>query len=416
MNVQGINFTPNRMIVGVIGFIAFVALAIIAPMLVENNDARDIMVIQSPTDGKLAVYTDAGWKWQGMGKVTVYPRRDQFSFSAKKSPDGKPIAPDETIQTRFNDGGHGGISGTISWAMPLAEDKIIRLHKDYGSMGAIEQQLMRTVMQKVIYNVGPTMSSTESSAERRPVIPQYIDDQLANGPYLTKTIQQTQKDPITGQDKVVNVVAIATGTDGKPLRESHSPLTEYGIQLQPVSINEIFYDPVVEQQIAERQKSTTQVQIAIANARRAEQDAITTAKQGEANAAKAKWEQEVVNAKTIADAQAKITIANANVQEAEAFKKSEILRGQGEAERKRLVMEADGQLDKKLDALVKINTLYANAVAAAQPGAWTPSVVMGGAGAAGGQNATSLVELLTARTARELGVDMGVVRGAAAKK
>lgn len=409
------NLTLGRMVALVLIVLSALAAIIIIPQMFESNDARDIMVIQSPSTGALAVYTDAGWKWQGMGKVTTYPRRDQFSFSARKGPDGKVTAPDETIQTRFNDGGHGGISGTISWAMPLAEDKIIRLHKDYGSMQAIEQQLMRTVMQKVIYNVGPTMSSTESSAEKRPVIPQYIDDQLANGPYLTKTVQETQKDPITGQDKVVNIVAIATGPNGKPLRESHSPLTDYGIQLQPVSINEIFYDKIVEDQIAQRQSATTQVQIAIANARRAEQDAITTARQGEANAAKAKWEQEVVNAKTIADAQARVTIAAAGVQEADAFKKSEILRGEGEATRKRLVMEADGQLDKRLETVKTINLAYADALAKAQPGAWTPTVVMG-AGAGGQQSGMALVELLTAKVAKETGVDLGVMRGQSAKK
>ena len=118
------------------------------------------------------------------------------------------------------------------------------------------------------------------------------------------------------------------------------------------------------------------------------------------------------NAKTIADAQAKIIIADANVKEAEAFKKSETLRGEGEAARKRLVMEADGQLDKKLEAIVKINSLYADAIKSAQPGAWSPSVVMGGSsGTNGGQNASTLVDLMTAKTAKEIGLDLSVRTG-----
>lgn len=80
-------------------------------------------------------------------------------------------------------------------------------------------------------------------------------------------------------------------------------------------------------------------------------------------------------------------------------------------------MEADGQLDKKLDALVKINALFAQAIEKAQPGAWSPQVVMGGSGAQGSSSrATDLIDLMTAKTAKDLGVDMGVVRGAAAKK
>lgn len=403
--------SAGRIVALVLVGIAFVASLIIVPQMFTNVDAKKIVVIQK-ISGELEVVTDPGWKWQGMGKITTYPRRDQFSFSANKD-QGQPV--DESIQTRFNDGGHANISGTINWAMPLDTKSIIRLHKDFGSVEAIEHQLMRTAVQKVIYNVGPTMSSTESSAEKRPDIPKYIDDQLLNGTYLTRTVQKTDKDPLTGQDKIVNVVTIALDEKGKPMRESRSQLTEYGLQLQAVAIADIKYDDIVETQIKERQKATTAVQISRANALKAEQDKLTTISQGEANAAKAKWEQEVENAKTIATAQARVTIANASVQEAQAFKQAEILRGEGEAQRKSLVMAADGQLDKKLDAYVKVNQMYADAIAKAQPGAWSPQVVMGASGQGnGGQNAQTLVDLLTAKTSREMAVDLQA-RGTAKK-
>jgi len=41
---------------------------------------------------------------------------------------------------------------------------------------------------------------------------------------------------------------------------------------------------------------------------------------------------------------------------------------------------------------------------------------MGQGGNSGGGSAIALVDLLTAKTAKELGVDMGVTKGAAAKK
>ena len=405
--------TPKRIIAAVSAALAFFVVLIILPMLVENLDAKNIMVIQSPISGKLNVYTDQGWKWQGFGKVTIYKRRDQFSFSALKD-QGHPI--DESIITRFNDGGHGNISGTMNWAMPLKPEQIIALHKDFGSTEAIEQQLIRTTMQKVIYNVGPTMSSTESSAEKRPEIPKYIDDQLVNGPYLTKTVQQVVKDPITGQDKQMAVVQIAIDDKGQPIRESRSQISEYGLVLQPVSIGEIKYDDVVEHQIKERQNATTQVQISIANAKKAEQDAITTAKQGEADAAKAKWQQETLNAKDIALAEKELKVQQLAAQKAEQFKREQTLIGEGEAARKKLVMEANGALDAKLDAYVTTNKNYAEAIAKAQPGAWSPQIVMGGSGNTNaGQNQSALIEMLTAKTARDLGIDMSIVKGKTTK-
>lgn len=397
--------SPKRTLIFGASFVAVIILFILTKGLFVNLDAKDIMVIQSPVSGDLTVYTDPGWKFLSFGKETRYPRRDQFSFSSTMD-QGRPI--DESIQTRFNDGGHGNISGTLNWAMPLVTAQVIRLHKDFGSYKAIEQQLIRTTLQKVIYNVGPTMSSTESSAERRPEIPKYVDDQLVNGAYLTKTIQQIQKDPITGQDKQVNVVTIAMDAKGQPARESKSQVTEYGLILQPVSINKIAYDEVVEKQINERQNATTQVQISIANARRAEQDAITTAKQGEAAAAKAKWEQETINAKEIALSEKDLRVATLKAQTASQYKIEQTLMGEGDAARKRLAMEANGALDQKLEAYKEVNAKYATAIENANPGAWTPSVVMGQGAGGTGAGASALIDLFAAKTARDLGIDMTV--------
>lgn len=407
-------------IIAAIGITA-VATLVSIPQLFENVDAKDVVVIQSPISGDLSVYTEQGVKWQGFGKVTVYPRRDQFSFLLPKAVvvDGKTenASPDESIGTRFNDGGNGKISGTMNWAMPMAVDKIVQIHRDFGSIGAIEQQLIRTSMQKVIYNVGPTMSSTESSAEKRPEIPKYVDDQLLNGPYQTKTVQQTVKDAITGQDKQAAVVMIAIDEKtGKPIREAHSQIAQYGLQLQPVAINEIKYDEIVEKQIKERQGATTQVQIAIANARRAEQDTITIGEQGKAAAAKTKWEQEAVNAREIAEAEKELKIQQLAAQRAGEYKKQQILEGEGEAAKKRLILDADGALEKKLAAYVEINKAYAEAIKSAQPGAWTPHVSMGNQSGNTGGGANALIEMLTAKTAGELRLDRTVPQGQTSKK
>lgn len=407
-------FSTTKLSVSIIVGAILAVLAIICiPQLIENTDARNITVIQSPIDGELSVYTEPGWKWQGFGKVTTYPRRTQFNFAAAADLDSNE---DRSITTRFNDGGHGDISGTVNWQMPLATDKVTALHRDFGSFEAIEQQLIRTSLQKVIYNVGPTMSSTESSAEKRPNIPQYIDDQLLNGPYQTKTAQVTQKDPITGQDKQVVVVQIATDTNGKPLRESHSPVTEYGIQLQPVAIISVVYDDTVEKQIKERQTATTQVQIAIANAKRAEQDTLTITEQGKASAAKAKWEQETLNAKEIAAAEKNREVAQLAAETAELYKKRLILEGQGEGEKKRLIMEADGAMDPKIKAYIEVNARYASAIEKAQPGAWSPVVQMGEQNGKNGDSASTLVSLFTAKAAKDLGLDLTIPQGATSKK
>ena len=75
------NFTTGRIVVAVLGVMVVFFGIILAPMMVENMDASEIMVVQSPISGELTVYADnGGWKWQGFGTVTKYPRRNELRF------------------------------------------------------------------------------------------------------------------------------------------------------------------------------------------------------------------------------------------------------------------------------------------------------------------------------------------------
>src|SRR6185437_14888447 len=76
-------------------------LALCSSAVFAVNDASTVMVIQSPIAGTLNWYTTPGVKWRGFGKVTTYPKRDQFWFS-NKGDQGK--NGDESLKIRFNDG------------------------------------------------------------------------------------------------------------------------------------------------------------------------------------------------------------------------------------------------------------------------------------------------------------------------
>ncbi|MDR3214091.1 MAG: hypothetical protein LBT71_09300 [Azoarcus sp.] len=387
-----------------------VFLILTGPMIVENLDASEIMVIQSPISGELAVYTDPGWKIQGFGTVTKYPRRNELSFLDPACViNGDREKATRGLHLRFYDGGNAILCGTMSWVMPLDPKNVLSIHKDFRSAEAFETQAIRRSMEAAATFSGPAMSSFESAAGRRNELLQILNDQTLGGVYktITKSIRATD---IAGVEKDMQVIEIVRDEKGFPLRAQSSFVQAYNVQLLPMTINTFKYEDRVEDQIRQQQDATNAAVVAIANAKKADQDALTVEAQGRANAARAKWEQETLNAKTIADAQARVTIAQAGVEEADAFKKAEILKGQGEAERKRMVMQADGQLEKKLEALVRINSMYADAIKEAAPGAWSPTVVMGSQGTQGngGMNATALVDLLTARTARDLGVDLRV--------
>lgn len=363
---------------------------VLSGSLFQNIDANEIVCIQSPISGKLTWHTTPGTRWQGFGKVSVYKKLKTYIFE---------------IPVRFNDGGHGTIFGSINYEIPFSIDLLNSLHMKYGSDEAIQKQLIETITNKCVYMTGPLMSSKESYAEKRTNLISYIEDQIANGVYKTKQSEVKTKDQMTGQDKTVTVVEIVIGKNGKPERQEDAVLNNYGIKTSNFAVTRLPYDEAVENQIKQQQGLVMQVQTAIASAKEAEQSAITIAKQGESSAAKAKWEQEVIKAKEVTLAQQKYEVSVLEAKSAEQQKRRDILLGEGEGSRKRLVMQADGALDKKLEAWVEVNKLYAEAIKG-YAGQWVPAIVMGDQKSSNG--ATALVDLLTAKTAKELGLEIGM--------
>lgn len=398
-------FPIKRVIGAVAATIALVVVAVSGGQLVEDLDSSEIMVIQSPS-GKLTVFTDPGWHWQGFGSVTKYKRRSEFTFvDAVCLPKGSPVRPTGGLAIRFYDGGSATLCGSISWMMPTDPAAIIEIHRDFRSNEAFEVQAIRRSMEVAATFSGPTMGSFDSAAGKRNELLQILNDQTLNGVYKTRS-EISKVTDVTGVEKEVSVIKIQTDAAGAPIRAQASYVDKYKVQMLPMTISGFKYEDRVEEQIQQQQQATNDAIISIANAKKADQDAKTAEARGRAEATTAEWQQKTIAAKDIATAEARVAIAEAALKEADLYKKSEILRGEGEAGRKKLVMEADGQLEVRLQAYVKVNQSYAEAIQNAKPGAWVPTVNMAGAnGGTTGSSADTLVQLLTAKTAKEMGVD-----------
>ena len=416
----------RKIIAAILGIGTLLVLGLFSGSLFENLGANELMVIQSPVKGELTWHTTPGVKWQGFGKVTAYPRRSQFTFTAGKTHEGE--TPDTgPIKVRFNDGAHATLSGSLSWEMPLAIPMLTDLHTKYSNYEAVEAQLIKPVLDKALYMTGPLMTSAESYASRRTELLGFIDDQFRNGVYKTTTRDERQTDQITGQSKTVKIVQPVVGPDGKITREEISPIAALGVGVFNLTLSIIEYEAVVEEQIRQQQESVMAVQLAIADGKRAEQEILTTKAKGEAEAAKAEWEQRKLMATETTKAQQEkevaltaaakeLEVAQLATQAAEQVKLAAILKGEGEAMARQLVMTADGALEKKLEAWILVNSEYAKAIGT-YTGNWVPSVQFGQSGfgtdspAAGG-GSQELISLLTAKTAKDLAIDMTIPKEA----
>jgi len=392
----------------VIGSLIVMVIVLMTPMIVENLDAKEVMVIQS-IGGDLDVYTEPGPKMQWFGKVTKYPRQEQYSFCSdvdNGDSESKCQGANSTAKrVRFSEGGHALLNGAVSWEMPLDKDSIIQIHKKFGSEEAIEAMAIGKSLDSATYFSGPLMTSTESSGARRGELVQYINDQAEHGIYVTQSKQVVTKD-VAGITQTISVTEIMHDNKNMPMRQQGSILDEFKIKLLPISINELKYDKVVEKQIADRQSSTTQVQLAIASSLKAEQQAKTVEAEGKALAAKAKWDQETIKAKEVTLAQQKYEVSILAAKEAEQYKRTQILIGEGNATKMKLEMQANGALEQKLAAYIEVNKSYADAIANYK-GAWVPQTLMGNS--TGNSNgAQNMIDMLAVKTARELNLDMKV--------
>lgn len=373
------------------GVVAVVAILYTLVFGVTHQDAQEILIGQSPS-GTMTVYDTPGWHVMPMSKTTFYPRRASYEFK---------------VNTRFNDGGTAFAVGSIQFEIPTDPKSIVDLHSKFGSAESLENQLIAKVVDKAIFMSGPLMSSRESYAEKKGMLVNTIEDQITHGVYQTRQHDVKVADAITGADKTVTTVEIVTDTNGAPKRQEESILSGFGIKTFNFTISDIEYSDEIKTQIKNQQDITMQVQTSIATAKQAEQRALTVAKEGEADAAKAKWDQEVIKAKAVTEAQQRLEVAVLATKEAEQAKQAMLLKADGEAEYKRRIMVADGALQQKLDTYVRVQAAWANAVSNYK-GNWVPTTVMGGTSGSGGNGANTLIDLLSAKTARDLSLDMSL--------
>lgn len=391
----------DKTIIGIVVSILCIVLGVVFVVnMITTVDADEIVVKQNALDGQLQVWSDPGVHWQNFGRLTVYKKSAQYWFSAREL-EGKKT--DESIQVRFNDGGHGNVSGSLRYNMPTDPAKLLKLHSTYRSMAAIDHELVRQVVNKSVYMTGPLMSSRESYAEKRADLINFISDQITNGVYQTERHLTKITDIVSGQEKNIEVVRPKVGKGPNGIdREEVSPIDSFGMTVYNITINQVAYDPEVEGQIKQQQQATMAVQQAMVDARKAEQKALTVAKEGEAKAAEAKWAQEVEKAKAVTTAEQGVAVAKLELETSKLNREKDITTAQGEAEAKRLALNADGALQVKINAWIAVNTQYAAALAAHR---LVPDIQMGPA--AGGTNATGdLMQMLQISTAKQLQLNL----------
>ena len=385
------------------------------------NDAGYRTVIQYP-NGTMRVKFDAGWYMKWFGKTTTY--NDVITYDYDGGEAEGTIA-DNGVQVRYQDGGTGTVYGKDRFRMPLDVKTQLALHREFRSNAGFANRLVRPLVKQSHNLTAGLMTSEAAYAEKRSTYIEWVQSQISNGRFMTVLKRVTDIDIATGKKVTKNVPEIKM-VKGKAAH-AKNPLDDYGVTISTAQITNWTFEAKTLKQISEKRKATMAIITAKANALRAKQDAITAEEQGKANVKEAQYKEEVLKIKQVVIAQRKAEVAVINAKQkvdvaeqvkfeavqkklaALQIKKRDIARGQGLAEKKRLIYQADGALKEKLSAWVAVNSKYADSIANYK-GDWVSRVSMGGRGgsaAASGQNgAQDMIDLLSIKTAKDLALDM----------
>jgi uncharacterized membrane protein YqiK len=180
------------------------------------------------------------------------------------------------------------------------------------------------------------------------------------------------------------------------------------------------------EQISLKRSANMAIITAQANASKAKQEKLQAIAEGQRNVATAQYTEEVEKAKQVVIAERAREVAViaasqavsvneqnylAGVQDVKAaneYAKAVELRTKADADARKRMILADGALTQKLEAYITVNGLYAQQFGKQK---WVPELIMGAGGeGATGSAAADMISLLTTKTARDLSLDMSIVK------
>ncbi|MCH8837133.1 MAG: hypothetical protein IIA60_04935 [Candidatus Marinimicrobia bacterium] len=402
-----------------VSFIVLLLLVVLAVVfssqILVTNQRGQYQIKQAAIAGTMSVRMAPGMYGRWFGAIDTWNKAETFYFTSEYDGAGD-VAEDRSMEVRFNDGSLTHISGTARITMPTDEQDALNLivKEGYRSYRDLEQKLILPTVRNALRSTANLMSARESYSEKRLDFINWARDQIQNGLYSTEEITREVTDIVSGEQVTRTFKRIKRNEATSEPIYLFNPMAGLGISISNFEIKTFNYAEKVQVQIAAQQEALMAVETARARAKEAEQKALTVEAEGKADVMRVKYEKEQTKIAAVVLAEQGLEVARLERLAAEETRQRDILLGQGEAERKRLVMAADGALAQKLETFEKIQGQWAAAYAQRN----VPQLVMGGAGAVGGtdQGTLDFSQAMQLLVAKQLGLDLSIPAGAGVAK
>lgn len=338
--------------------VAIVAIlgAIFAKSLVGYKQSTELLIKQSPF-GTLSCVEGQGIYFKGFATIYKYDLAKSFYFnSSTENVNGQGWEGDEDdeddISVTLSRNANADISGYLLYELPTDCDKLIELHKNQRSDKGVKHNLVRNAVLSAVRKTAPLFTAEEAKVTKIAEFRRLAEDQLVEGEYLT-TIEvlkeKAGEDEVDSTGKVVKkaevqeyrVTKLKLDKDGHRIITKKSPITQYGIIVKQLDIQNVKLDAKAQQQLdIVKEREMQRVANATA-AETAKQKALTAKAEGDAKIAEAKAAQEVqkMTEVTMAEKEKAVAILNAEREKEvarlnalKAIEDAKRIKAEGEAE------------------------------------------------------------------------------------
>lgn len=312
------------------------------------------------------------------------------------------------INIRFNDATTAYASGITQYVLPSGEKEMLEVNNTHKTPEALVKRRLAPYTQECLQSSAQLMSSEmHYSGGRAQMVQDYID-QLRNGAFLLKVQKNNVYDSLEKTYKTVYDVVNQYAKDGSPKRK-FSSIKEYEISVGDAQVTDVDYQTQVDQMLSKKIAASTKASISKQELMTAQQQGLTAEAQGKAQLVKIEYDQKQKQLVSIVAAQTQVELAEQDlqkqaIQEKAALKEASKIKilADANAYEKQRDIQANGALEQKLDAYVRVQEAWAKAATSSN---WVPTYQMGNGGSSGASNVSNMVDLMTSKFARDLNLD-----------
>jgi len=320
----------------IVGLLVFI-LGAINP--IGRNSYGYRQVVEDPTTGNTWVQFNQGWYYKGFfSKAYQYPNVLTVMFTDEAMTE-EITSLDSSFLIRFNDATRADAQATVRWRLPNDELSMLEIHKEYHSATKLATTTLTKYTRECLRYSAQLMESETHYSGGMSKLSEDFQDQLENGQFVLEYKTEYTRDTISGETMKLTQTFIRKGEDGLPKR-NHSDVQQFNITVAYASVDQVDYEPQVDEKLAEKIKASTQESISKQQLITAKQEALTEKARGERLIAKTKATEEAIKIKAVITAEKERAVAVENVIRDQAIAKSTVALRRAEAEGDKLKVAA----------------------------------------------------------------------------